>query len=142
MENVGSSIGKGDYSNQLKYPWQRKELLFTLKVLADRSYQQKTWVEERDRALQDQHSLDRHLHFLFSDSVVADNPQAAIGFILYNLDEAHAIQSLKNAIALVPEALGPGATNNDRTLIESPEWESVLKTANAAYRKLLEKETS
>ena len=66
----------------VKYPKMREELLETLRSLADREYQHKVWLE-RDYPPEIKYDcFDEVVHFLYDDTVLAENPDAAIGVII------------------------------------------------------------
>ncbi len=66
----------------VQYPSMRAELLETLRSLADREYQQRAWVDHNypPGVLYD--SFDEAVHFLFDDTILAENPNASIGVIV------------------------------------------------------------
>jgi hypothetical protein len=114
----------------VKYPKMREELLETLRTLADREYQNKVWLE-RDYSLGIEYdSFDEVVHFLYDDTVLAENPNAAIGLIIKNEKEVCLIQAVCRAIDKVFEALG--LDKSDQEYINSDEWETVVSAASCA----------
>lgn len=114
------------------YPQMRDELLETLRSLADREYQQKAWVEHNypPGILYD--SFDEAVHFLYDDTVLAENPYAAIGVIIEDKKEARLIEVVCTAIEQVFEALGKDVS--EEKYINSSEWEGVVEAASLALQ--------
>ena len=115
----------------VKYPKMREELLETLRSLADREYQHKVWIENDYPPGIECDSFDEAVHFLYDDTVLAENPDAAIGVILEDEKEARLISAVCQAIDLLFEVLGTGVS--DEEYIKCYEWTSVVK---AAFRAL------
>ena len=126
----GTHLNKEE-SCMVKYPKMREELLETLRSLADREYQHKVWIENDYPPGIECDSFDEAVHFLYDDTVLAENPDAAIGVILENEKEARLISAVCQAIDLVFEALGTGVS--DEEYIKSAEWTAVVE---AAFRAL------
>ena len=116
----------------VKYPKMREELLETLRSLADREYQHKAWVENDYPPGIQCDSFDEAVHFLYDDTVLAENPDAAIGVIIENEKEARLISAVCQAIDLVFEALGTGVS--DEEYIKSSEWTGVVEAALIALQ--------
>ena len=115
----------------VKYPKMREELLETLRSLADREYQHKVWLEGDYPPEIECDSFDEVVHFIYDDTVLAENPDAAIGVIIEDKKEARLISAVCQAIDLVFEALGTGVS--DEEYIKSTEWTAVVE---AAFRAL------
>lgn len=116
----------------VKYPKMREELLETLRNLADRDYQDQVWVK-RDYPLGIKYDcFDEAVHFLYDDTVLAENPDAAIGVIIEDEKEARLMEAVCQAIDLVFEALGTGVS--DEEYIKSAEWTGVVEAASKALR--------
>ncbi|NQE36888.1 SCO4402 family protein [Microcoleus asticus] len=116
----------------VKYPKMREELLETLRSLADREYQHKAWLESDYPPGIECDSFDEAVHFLYDDTVLAENPNAAIGVIIEDEKEARLISAVCQAIDLVFEALGTGVS--DEEYIKSSEWTSVVEAASRALQ--------
>ncbi|MEG4166820.1 MULTISPECIES: SCO4402 family protein [unclassified Microcoleus] len=116
----------------VKYPKMREELLETLRSLADREYQHKVWLKNDYPAGIECDSFDEAVHFLYDDTVLAENPDAAIGVIIEDEKEARLISAVCQAIDLVFEALGTGVP--DEEYIKSSEWTSVVEAASRALQ--------
>ena len=127
----GTHLNKEE-SCMVKYPKMREELLETLRSLADREYQHKVWIENDYPPGIECDSFDEAVHFLYDDTVLAENPDAAIGVILENEKEARLISAVCQAIDLVFEALGTGVS--DEEYIKSAEWTMVVEAALKALQ--------
>ncbi|MEZ2303003.1 MAG: hypothetical protein ACBR13_14675 [Microcoleus sp.] len=116
----------------VKYPKMREELLETLRNLADRDYQDQVWVK-RDYPLGIKYDcFDEAVHFLYDDTVLAENPDAAIGVIIENEKEARFMEAVCQAIDLVFDVLGTEASDED--YIKSSEWTGVVEAASQALQ--------
>ena len=116
----------------VKYPKMREELLETLRSLADREYQHKVWLEGDYPQEIECDSFDEVVHFLYDDTVLAENPDAAIGVIIEDEKEARLISAVCQAIDLVFEALGTGVS--DEEYITSSEWTMVVEATLKALQ--------
>lgn len=127
----GTHLSKEE-SCMVKYPKMREELLETLRSLADREYQHKVWLE-RDYPPEIKYDcFDEVVHFLYDDTVLAENPDAALGVIIEDEKEARLISAVCQAIDLVFEALGTGVS--DEEYIKSSEWTRVVEAALRALQ--------
>ena len=130
VANLVRTLSKGE-SGMVKYPKMREELLETLRSLADREYQRKVWLE-RDYPPEIKYDcFDEVVHFLYDDTVLAENPDAAIGVIIED-EKSRLISVVCQAIDLVFEALGTGLS--DEEYIKSSEWTSVVEAASRALQ--------
>ncbi|MCC3418345.1 MAG: hypothetical protein JGK24_03680 [Microcoleus sp. PH2017_29_MFU_D_A] len=116
----------------VKYPKMREELLETLRSLADREYQHKVWLENDCPPGIEYDSFDEAVHFLYDDTVLAENPDAAIGVIIEDEKEARLMEAVCQAIDLVFEVLGTEAS--DEEYIKSSEWTRVVEVASKALQ--------
>lgn len=116
----------------VQYPKMREELLETLRSLSDREYQHKAWLESDYPPGIEYDSFDEAVHFLYDDTVLAENPDAAIGVIIENEKEARSIAAVCQAIDLVFEVLGTESSDED--YINSSEWTSVVEAASKALQ--------
>ena len=116
----------------VKYPKMREELLETLRSLADREYQHKVWLEGDYPPEIECDSFDEVVHFLYDDTVLAENPDATIGVIIENEKEARLMSAVCQAIDLVFEVLGTEAS--DEEYITSSEWTRVVEAASKALQ--------
>jgi hypothetical protein len=116
----------------VQYPKMREELLETLRSLSDREYQHKAWLEGDYPPGIEYDSFDEAVHFLYDNTVLAENPDAAIGVIIENEKEARSIAAVCQAIDLVFDVLGTEASDED--YINSSEWISVVEAASKALQ--------
>lgn len=116
----------------VQYPKMREELLETLRSLSDREYQHKAWLESDYPPAIEYDSFDEAVHFLYDDTVLAENPDAAIGVIIENEKEARLMSAVCQAIDLVLEVLGTEASDED--YINSSGWISVVEAASKALQ--------
>lgn len=110
----------------------REELLETLRSLADREYQHKVWLEGDYPPGIECDSFDEAVHFLYDDTVLAENPDAAIGVIIEDEKEASLMSAVCQAIDLVFEVLGTEVS--DEEYIKSAEWTMVVEAALKALQ--------
>ena len=127
----GTHLNKEE-SCMVKYPKMREELLETLRSLADREYQHKVWLENDYPPGIECDNFDEAVHFLYDDTILAENPDAAIGVIIEDEKEARLISAVCQAIDLVFEALGTGV--GDEEYIKSAEWTAVVEAALKALQ--------
>ena len=71
-----------------------------------------------------------NLHVLYDDTTVMDDPEGAIGDILRDAREARALAPLRDALDDLLKR-HPGLT--DEQYLATPEWQTVLATAGAAW---------
>ena len=116
----------------VQYPKMREELLETLRSLSDREYQHKAWLESDYPPAIEYDSFDEAVHFLYDDTVLAENPDAAIGVIIENEKEARLMSAVCQAIDLVFDVLGTEASDED--YINSSGWTSVVEAASRALQ--------
>lgn len=116
----------------VQYPKMREELLETLRSLSDREYQHKAGLEGDYPPGIEYDSFDEAVHFLYDDTVLAENPDAAIGVIIENENEARSIAAVCQAIDLVFDVLGTEASDED--YINSSGWISVVEAASKALQ--------
>ncbi|MCY7386013.1 MAG: hypothetical protein LH628_26305 [Microcoleus sp. CAN_BIN18] len=116
----------------VQYPKMREELLETLRSLSDREYQHKAWLESDYPPAIEYDSFDEAVHFLYDDTVLAENPDAAIGVIIENEKEARLMSAVCQAIDLVFDVLGTEASDED--YINSSGWISVVEAASKALQ--------
>lgn len=119
----------------LKRPEMRHELLDVLKDLSDPNYQKRAWVDREFPPGVRYDELDYKVHFLFDDTLLAEDPARTIGWILRNEEEAYAIRRLASAIDRAIDAVGKDGSDAD--YICSDQWPEVVDAAKAA-RQLLQ----
>jgi hypothetical protein len=116
----------------VQYPKMREELLETLRCLVDREYQHQAWLERNYPPGIEYDSFDEAVHFLYDDTLLAENPDAAIGVIIENQKEARSIAAVCQAIDSVFEVLGTEASDGE--YLTSSEWKSVVEAASKALQ--------
>lgn len=124
----------------VQYPKMRGELLETLRSLASREYQEKAWINHNYPAGVLYDSFDEAVHFLFDDTILAENPNTAIGVILETEKEARLIAAVCTAIEQLLEA--HGTEMSDKEFINSAEWTNVVGTASLALQVITNEQIS
>jgi hypothetical protein len=107
----------------------RSELLFNLQELADREYQQQSWI---DRSI-DTHlivGIDQIFHFFFDDTDLAENALSEIGFILFDEREAGAVRNVTLLLARMLTELGDA---DDAAFLRHGLWPNLLQEAQKAH---------
>jgi hypothetical protein len=118
----------------VKYPHMRKELIFSIRTLADPVYQRRVWVDLELPRTPFEDCFDMAIHIIFDDLCLNTNLDQAIGPVLRNDTEAQAVQRLVEKIDILFDRMGLSAT--DQEYINSPYWPDVLEAASAAYEVL------
>ncbi|WP_243146775.1 hypothetical protein [Scytonema sp. UIC 10036] len=118
----------------------REKLLETLRNLASREYQQKAWINHNYPAGVLYDSFDEAVHFLFDDTILAENTNAAIGVILENEKEARLIAAVCTAIEQVFEV--HGTEMSDEEYINSSKWANVVEAASLALQVITNEQIS
>lgn len=118
----------------IEYPNMRQHLIFSIRTLADRLYQQKVWVEHQSPKEKYEDAFDFAVHFIFDDMNLDRNIDKAIGKILQDESEVKAVQLVIEAINNILDNMGLTAT--DEQYINSPYWDNVVLAAYEAYIKL------
>ncbi len=114
---------------ELKYPNMREELVDYLSGLSDLDYQRNVWVAGKSPPGIVHDELDYAIHFIFDDTCLAKNFSSEIGDILFNQEEADAVDALVDALNYIFGKYGLNLT--DSGYIEKPERTSVLQAAKA-----------
>ena len=112
---------------RLRFPWMRDELLGYLNQLAN------------PRLVPPGESnpvpLDYAVHFLFDDTVLADDPRMAIGDFIATNEEAEAVGRV---VSILDHVLSVHGTHHpDEYYLQQPEWGAVLSAARGAIDCLL-----
>ncbi|MEU8470165.1 hypothetical protein AB0F30_19980 [Streptomyces sp. NPDC029006] len=111
-------------------PEMRRNVIAAVRALADEEYQRKVWVDRiypREGYYDD---FDMNLHILFDDTLVLEDPEAALGTVLRSVVEVDAMATLASALdALLAEE---GENKTDAEYISSPMWAPVLRAASVA----------
>lgn len=118
--------------HEIKYPRMRMELIETMRALSDAEYQRQAWVDHNYPPGIEYDDFNAAIHFLYDDASL--DKAAGIGELVKDENEAAQVSEVIKALNRVFEAKGLDAT--DEEYISSPEWQSVLTTALAAYQLL------
>lgn len=118
--------------NKLKHPDMREELIQHLFALSDADYQYRAWVlggtDEKTGTIHDE--FDYAVHFLYDDSLLANDPGSTVGWILRDHAEVMKILKLVESIEAIFQKYGTKLS--DAEYIGLPEWAAVLATAKDA----------
>lgn len=115
----------------LTYPELRTELIAHLEDLSDR---RKIESEGPTGSW-----LDYAVHFLFDDTVLAEDPTRAIGWFLFDEHEASVVHAVTQALNRVFDV--HGTEMSDREYANCPEWGEVVEASNLAHTTLVEADT-
>jgi hypothetical protein len=124
----------------VEHPEARMRLLDTLQALADPDHQRRIWVERSFPHPDYYEDLDLHIHQLYDDSDVAEDPRGHIGYTLRNEDEARAMENLNAVLSPLIDSLPPDV--DDATVIAMPEWQAVIAAARQALRAFPESDSA
>jgi|688.fasta_scaffold431661_2 hypothetical protein len=127
MEKMGRAM-----TEDVTYPEIRRELLHYIYALANTDYQYENWITRKSWSEDEKDSLDFCIHFLFDDTNLASDPEASIGILLLNKEEAGAINRITSALNEVLDS--NGSDEEDLTYLRSPQWVKVIETARAALK--------
>ena len=111
----------------LRFPWQRTELLGYLEELSSRDPLQQ-WAKERREGLIS--GIDETIHFFFDDH---DFDPSDVGVCLMDLGEVELIQAVKSALNRIIQERPNGG---DAEYVGHPNWAAVQAAAKAAHREL------
>lgn len=112
----------------IQYSQMRYELQYAVCALADRSFQESSWVRGQGPP-QYQYSYDDALHILLDDSGL-DSGARIIGIVLKDQRELVAVQALVEVVERMIDELGSFGTYEQAQA--SPYWAAVVQTAQAA----------
>lgn len=113
----------------VKYPDMRRMLIENIHILSDRQHQQRVWVQfDIDPNIVD--NFDEVVHFFFDDTTLAEEPDALVGIILKNAEEAQVVKKVTKAIDHLLDTLGKKCP--DEEYVSSPEWDAVVQAAREA----------
>ncbi|MBH0238941.1 SCO4402 family protein [Methylobrevis albus] len=114
----------------VKYESMRAELLGTLRCLGNARCQIDCWVHGKFPAGVEYEDFGLHVHFLFDDTLLSEDPERTIGFILETAAEAAAIKKLCDSLELIFGRYGTELADADD--ISKPEWVDVIRSAREA----------
>lgn len=110
-------------ANTMNQEW-REELVALIEELSNPSLQEKLWILHKDRP--NSSGIDHVFHFLFDDTDLAKNPEAEIGNILLNKDEAGAVREVTCLLEKLLSHLGDVSSEQ---YISNSGWPSVVAAA-------------
>ena len=110
----------------------RLQLIWCIRMLADKQYQQKVWFEQQPPGLNYYDSIDDVIHCLFDDTPIVEAPDDTIGYILKSQDEAKAMSLVGKAIEKVLENLPQNSSSE--AFVNSDYWADVVSMATTAYK--------
>lgn len=116
--------------SEIRYPEMRAEVLSALESLADREYQERVWIRHILPHPNYQDDFWQAYAWLFENVTVMDAPERAIGVLLRDRAEAHAMLPLREAMTRILDLLGTDRT--DAEYIASPLWDDVVAAATVA----------
>jgi hypothetical protein len=120
--------------SQIEFPWLRFQLIENLKALSDPDYQRREWIKYAPEDNAEFDEMDYVVHFLYDDTELAENPHDAIGSILYNKNEAEALEKLSTSLDVIFAKYGTDLDGPD--YIKLPEWIGVVNCAKSALREI------
>jgi hypothetical protein len=112
----------------LQFPWMRAQLVEHIRGLAAFEYQKENWTAAK-RAASNYDEFDEIIHFLFDDTVLERDTEAAIGTILYDKREVLAVKVIVAAIDAVLQEYG---ILREEEYLDKPEWMDVVAHAATA----------
>jgi hypothetical protein len=117
----------------IKYANLRKNLIVTIRSLADRDYQQKVWIDLCKPAEKFEDDLSMTINFLY-DFINDKEPQRSIGLTLRNKREVDVIKILFDALENFLNDIDHNAP--DEIALKSKYWPNVLNAATEVYKEL------
>lgn len=111
----------------MQQPYVHENLMFFVEHLANISYQQANWDGGPHPETTVVFSDIRH--FLFDDTIFADDPEGCIGLCLRNREEADAVMLIIASINSLTAKYGRSLPDSAYT--STPEWSAVLDAATA-----------
>lgn len=129
MERVEEAMS--ELVTGVKYTQFRCRVIFTIRNLADREMQLKKWVKDyRDDAYW--WSLSLAIDVLFNDLNIEEKPETLVGPILRDEGELKALLSVAHILDRIMEETG--YQKSDKEYIESPLFDELISTSNAAFK--------
>ena len=129
---VTTSIGV-DMSG-VRYPEMRNDIIDALRALADRTYQQRVWVDRIYPRPGYYDDLTHNINVLYDDTLVAEDPSSQVGVSLKDGREVAAIEALKEILDPILDSISPD--DSDLDVISRPDWTNVVIAAGNAIRVL------
>ena len=122
-------------ANKIKYPHMRDELIEHLKALSNKDYQESVWIRGEFPPGVVHDELDYVIHFIYDDTCLGKDPDAAIGWFLVREEEARSIRDLVCRLDSLFTKYGLNLT--DEEYIEKSEWADVVRAAEISKNLLL-----
>ncbi|MFD4600826.1 hypothetical protein ACFWPQ_22710 [Streptomyces sp. NPDC058464] len=114
----------------------RHNVLSAVEALSDRAHQERVWIGRVYHGEGYFDDFTMNLNILYDDTLVLDDPVAALGTVLASRQEAAALAALGLALE---ELLGrEGTDRSDVEYVASPLWDAVVESAAVAYRIMME----
>ncbi|MFJ7150587.1 hypothetical protein ACIQVT_20665 [Streptomyces sp. NPDC100445] len=111
-------------------PEMRRSIISAVRALADEEYQRRVWVDRNYPKEGYYDDFDMNLHILFDDTLVLEDPEAALGTVLRSVLEVDAMATLASALDDLLAMEGEDKT--DAEYISSPLWGPVVRSASVA----------
>jgi hypothetical protein len=116
----------------MKYPQLREDLIYHLRILADRDYQQSVWIEVSPRS-PTQIYVEDVIHCLYDDLGLTDGDiNDLIGIMLANTQEAEAVKNLLVKFDFVFDSFDVGGSEDFRNYSNTSLWNDVVEAAKIA----------
>ncbi len=119
---------------QVQLPQMREEIIAAVRALSDPDHQRQVWIERRYPHPGYYDDLTLNLNVLYDDTLVLEDPEAAIGTTLRDTAEAQKMQQLADRLDEILNSVGPA--EGDATYIGHRLWPLVVEAAREAYATL------
>ncbi|WP_393072323.1 hypothetical protein [Streptomyces sp. LN704] len=108
-------------------PAMRRDVLLAVRALADKGHQRRVWIEKKYPQEGYYDDFGMNLDTLYDDTLVLEEPSAALGTVLRDGEEVSAMESLRSALNELLSVEGGGRTDSE--YLASPLWETVVVAA-------------
>jgi len=116
--------------SEIEFPEMRAELIEHIQSLSDTEYQHMGWINNRYPPGIEYDEFKSVIHFLYDDTVLAENVEADIGVILKSKEESDAVKALIREIDVLIDLYG--VNRKDGEYMSKPEWENIVCIAKEA----------
>jgi hypothetical protein len=123
--------------SRVRFPVMRKTLIGSLYKLSDKKMQLEKWINP-SKSCFFWSTLLFDLEFLYDDIVLYEHPEDAIGYVTLNEEENAIMLPLYKALDDICEQIGE--KQPDSAYINSPLWDKVIESAQAALEVFLKNE--
>ncbi len=134
---MGSKINMADIYSRIHFPQMRQILIFALKNLSNKEAQMKEWVSST-AAHRFWDTMKFDIDVIYNDLNLHENPEDQLGYSLVSQEEIDVMQSVIKALDAVYDQIGP--KQPDSAYINSPLWDEVVESAQAALEVFLANE--